>query len=358
DSKFDFTTSSRAHIFFQSDGCSGTDNEINYLEHVQVIISLSYPYRGAVGILLESPSGTKTVLMETRPRDNSSVGLTAWTLTSVHQWGEPADGRWTVKVGAKVVEGQVGEGGHFADFKNGVSRLAQHRFGSHRDNDLDERHNHYDRHAVTSDEDGSADRLSDLERRLIDLGTSLDDLHENANELRPSLDDLEPRRNFHQPSLDKVEGHVNDVEPSFGDLENPGYHNRPSFGDLENPGYLNRPSFGDLENPEIHNRPTFGDLESHNRPTFGDLEGADHPNDLESRETHHRPSFKGLDDLMMNVDGHVTSVRILLHGTREMPDHYKDGRRGYSTYGHPREMDDADEDDVNRKKERSKRRMV
>lgn len=40
-----------------SDACRGTENEINYLEHVQVITTLHYSYRGALQIDLVSPQG-------------------------------------------------------------------------------------------------------------------------------------------------------------------------------------------------------------------------------------------------------------------------------------------------------------
>lgn len=51
------STKGWAGITFQSDGCKGTSNEVNYLEHVEVIVSLEYPVRGRLEIDLLSPKG-------------------------------------------------------------------------------------------------------------------------------------------------------------------------------------------------------------------------------------------------------------------------------------------------------------
>ena len=40
-----------------TDGCEGQENEINYLEHVQLVLSMSYTKRGAISIDLYNPSG-------------------------------------------------------------------------------------------------------------------------------------------------------------------------------------------------------------------------------------------------------------------------------------------------------------
>jgi subtilisin-like proprotein convertase family protein len=52
-----FTNKEWGTVEFESDGCSGTLDEVNYLEHVEVIVSIEYPVRGQLEIDLISPSG-------------------------------------------------------------------------------------------------------------------------------------------------------------------------------------------------------------------------------------------------------------------------------------------------------------
>ena len=52
-----FTNNQWGSVDFESDSCSGTLTEVNYLEHVEVIVSIDYPVRGYLEIDLISPSG-------------------------------------------------------------------------------------------------------------------------------------------------------------------------------------------------------------------------------------------------------------------------------------------------------------
>ena len=67
-----------------SDGCAGTINAVNHLEHIQVRqsgvysvarwmsqckISLTYVPRGNLMLVLTSPSGSRSTLLFPRPRD-------------------------------------------------------------------------------------------------------------------------------------------------------------------------------------------------------------------------------------------------------------------------------------------------
>eukprot|EP00095_Tigriopus_kingsejongensis_P012571 snap_masked-scaffold298_size217389-processed-gene-0.1 protein:Tk12571 transcript:snap_masked-scaffold298_size217389-processed-gene-0.1-mRNA-1 annotation:"endoprotease furin" len=87
-----------ARVTLKTDACSGTKKEIRYLEHVQCKISLHYHPRGALHIVLTSPSGTKSSLLLPRPRDMTNGGFEDWPFLSVHFWGEPANGTWTLEV--------------------------------------------------------------------------------------------------------------------------------------------------------------------------------------------------------------------------------------------------------------------
>lgn len=79
-------------------GCSGTLNEVRFLEHVQCKITLRFFPRGNLKILLTSPMGTTSTLLFERPRDVVSSNFDDWPFLSVHYWGEKADGRWTLQV--------------------------------------------------------------------------------------------------------------------------------------------------------------------------------------------------------------------------------------------------------------------
>ncbi len=76
-------------------------------------MSLSYPRRGALEIVLASPasrsedgeesSSTLSQLLTARPEDNDSEeGFHDWGFSSVHFWGEMPKGRWTLYVVDKV----------------------------------------------------------------------------------------------------------------------------------------------------------------------------------------------------------------------------------------------------------------
>ena len=52
-----FTNKEWGIVEFETDGCSGTSDEVNYLEHVEVIANIEYPIRGQLEIDLISPSG-------------------------------------------------------------------------------------------------------------------------------------------------------------------------------------------------------------------------------------------------------------------------------------------------------------
>jgi len=44
-------------VSFTTDACHGTVNEINYLEHIELITTVRYSRRGALQIQLTSPQG-------------------------------------------------------------------------------------------------------------------------------------------------------------------------------------------------------------------------------------------------------------------------------------------------------------
>jgi len=74
-----------------------TKGEINFLEHVQAEVTLTFHPRGALKILLTSPMGTVSTLLPLRPRDNKAK-LISWKFLTVHCWGENPQGKWTLEI--------------------------------------------------------------------------------------------------------------------------------------------------------------------------------------------------------------------------------------------------------------------
>ncbi|XP_022105565.1 furin-like isoform X1 [Acanthaster planci] len=85
-------------IHFNTTGCGGTSNYVEYLEHVHARLTLSFSRRGSLTIKLTSPLGTEATLLPARPRDFSKEGFTDWDFMSVHSWGESPAGTWTLVI--------------------------------------------------------------------------------------------------------------------------------------------------------------------------------------------------------------------------------------------------------------------
>ena len=79
-------------------GCSDNEHHVRYLEHVQVVITLTFTRRGDLSIKLMSPSGTPAILLPQRKQDYSSSGFTDWEFMSTHTWGEDPKGTWTLEI--------------------------------------------------------------------------------------------------------------------------------------------------------------------------------------------------------------------------------------------------------------------
>ena len=73
---------------------SGTELRV---EHVQVALTATHPYRGDLEVILTSPSGMVSRLAEERNGDDG-IDYAGWTFSSVRHWGETSTGTWTVKV--------------------------------------------------------------------------------------------------------------------------------------------------------------------------------------------------------------------------------------------------------------------
>ena len=83
-----------------TDGCRET--QVNHLEHVQVILTLSVNTgtRGKIEMSLKSPAGTKSILLKNRIYDSSTKGFNQWPFMSTHFWGESPLGEWELSITA------------------------------------------------------------------------------------------------------------------------------------------------------------------------------------------------------------------------------------------------------------------
>ncbi|TID28375.1 hypothetical protein CANINC_002553 [Pichia inconspicua] len=68
------------------------------IEQLTVTVDISSGRRGDVEVELISPSGIKSLLARSRPRDEDTKGFRKWTFSSVAHWGESLPGTWTLKV--------------------------------------------------------------------------------------------------------------------------------------------------------------------------------------------------------------------------------------------------------------------
>ena len=62
---------SGSFVSFQTNGCRGSRNEVNVIEHVQLLVDIEHPKRGTLELYLKSPSGKLT--REPRRETNLTV---------------------------------------------------------------------------------------------------------------------------------------------------------------------------------------------------------------------------------------------------------------------------------------------
>lgn len=131
-------TSDRSILLkIKTDACAGTEYAVNYLEHVQAVISVNATRRGDLELFLTSPMGTRWVnefprdhgprryhrrnlsrwkqpykmkiglrginfrsmILSRRVNDNDHRdGFTKWPFMTTHTWGEYPQGTWLLEV--------------------------------------------------------------------------------------------------------------------------------------------------------------------------------------------------------------------------------------------------------------------
>ncbi|XP_031780464.1 neuroendocrine convertase 2 [Nasonia vitripennis] len=83
----------------ETDACAGTDLAVNYLEHVQAVISVNATRRGDLELFLTSPMGTRSMILSRRANDDDRRdGFTKWPFMTTHTWGEYPQGTWLLEV--------------------------------------------------------------------------------------------------------------------------------------------------------------------------------------------------------------------------------------------------------------------
>jgi len=94
------TSDDDSYIFdFKTDACKGTDNEVNFLERAQLVLSIKSSRRGDLQINGTSPMGTETMVLNHRPNDDDSTdGFMSWPFTTSQLWGENPRGKWRISV--------------------------------------------------------------------------------------------------------------------------------------------------------------------------------------------------------------------------------------------------------------------
>lgn len=85
-------------LYIDTEACKGSKSEINYIEHVQAIITLNATRRGDLILHLTSPMGTKSMILNRRPFDEDMKnGFVRWPFMTTQTWGENPRGRWTLE---------------------------------------------------------------------------------------------------------------------------------------------------------------------------------------------------------------------------------------------------------------------
>ncbi|XP_043794709.1 neuroendocrine convertase 1-like [Apis laboriosa] len=114
--------------FEAEDECRKAGDEITFLEHVEIEVSLEYSVRGSLQIHLTAPSGTKVQILKPRKLDDSTAGFEKWKFMSVASWGEDPRGRWILdildEIGPKENNGTI-EG--FALILHGTRVMPEYR---------------------------------------------------------------------------------------------------------------------------------------------------------------------------------------------------------------------------------------
>lgn len=95
---YEIPTKDTVKLTIDTDSCKNGNSEVNYIEHVQAILTLNATRRGDLILFLTSPSGTKSMILNRRPLDDDSKnGFVRWPFMTTQTWGENPRGRWILE---------------------------------------------------------------------------------------------------------------------------------------------------------------------------------------------------------------------------------------------------------------------
>lgn len=96
-------------LTIDTNACAGKETEVNYLEHVQAVVTLNSTRRGAVQLFMRSPMGTRSMILSERPNDDDNQdGFTKWPFMTTHTWAEYPRGKWSLEL--EFVDGPPQQG--------------------------------------------------------------------------------------------------------------------------------------------------------------------------------------------------------------------------------------------------------
>lgn len=91
-------TDKSVELTIKTEACKGMSSEVNYIEHVQAIVTLNATRRGDLILFLTSPMGTRSMILNRRPFDDDNKnGFVRWPFMTTQTWGENPRGVWKLE---------------------------------------------------------------------------------------------------------------------------------------------------------------------------------------------------------------------------------------------------------------------
>lgn len=88
-SNFQIMGNQTLFLTIDTNACAGTATEVNFIEHVQAVITLNATRRGDTTVFLTSPMGTRSMMLSRRPKDDDARdGFVRWPFMTTHSWAE------------------------------------------------------------------------------------------------------------------------------------------------------------------------------------------------------------------------------------------------------------------------------
>ncbi|KAI0980679.1 hypothetical protein GJ496_000895 [Pomphorhynchus laevis] len=88
-------------ISFYANGCRNKPNELSFIEHVEVVLTIRTAFRGDLKLTLVSPMKTNSTLLHYRSKDASNTPLKNWPFMTTHFWGENPRGKWILEISCR-----------------------------------------------------------------------------------------------------------------------------------------------------------------------------------------------------------------------------------------------------------------